>query len=196
MMSLAKSLNCDGRNGLALLLIAAGLLLLGVPDEWTRAHLAYDREPLSAGEHWRWVTAHFVHLDLQHALLNVTGLVLVWALYRRLWSGVEWLAICLAGVLAIDVGLWTLQPGLQWYVGASGVLHALLVAGLVAQWRTEPAVALVVGALLIGKLWWEMLHGALPFAGESHAVVLPAHRYGAIGGLIAALALTLRRKWL
>jgi hypothetical protein len=36
----------------------------------------------------------------------------------------------------------------------------------------------------------------LPFSGEAERVVLPAHRYGAAGGLLAAvlLRLTLRRK--
>ena len=193
-MSLAKSLNCDGKNGPALLLLSATLLLLGVPADWTRAHLSFDRAPLAAGQWWRALTAHVVHLDLQHAVLNVTGLALVWALYRHLWSARQWLGIVAVAMLAIDAGLWWLQPQLQWYVGASGVLHALLVAGLVAQLRTERWLALVVGLLLLAKLAWESTHGALPFAGEAHAVVLPAHLYGAAAGLISALALTLNAK--
>jgi rhomboid family GlyGly-CTERM serine protease len=196
MMSLAKSLNCDGRNGRTLLLIAVALLLLGLPHEWTRTHLAYERTALLHGELWRAVSAHFVHLDLQHAALNVVGFALVWALYRGLWSGGQWCLFAGIGMLAIDTGLWFLQPGVQWYVGASGVLHALLVAGLVAQLRTERGIAILVGVLLLAKLAWEARHGALPFAGEGHDVVLPAHRYGAVGGLLAALTLTLRRKWL
>jgi hypothetical protein len=99
-------------------------------------------------------------------------------------------------MLAIDAGLWWLQPHLQWYVGASGVLHALLAGGLVAQLRRERAIALVVAALFVAKLAWEAHSGALPFSGEAERVVLPAHRYGAVGGLVAAVALTLRRKWL
>jgi rhomboid family GlyGly-CTERM serine protease len=196
MTSLAKSLNCDGKNGLALLIIAAALLLLGLPDEWTRAHLSYARDAVRGAELWRLISAHVVHLDFRHALLNVVGLVLVWALYRRLWSASEWLVIVLSGMLAIDAGLWVLQPGLEWYVGASGVLHAMIAAGLVAQFRTERAIAVGVALLLIAKLAWEARQGALPFAGGDQHVVLPAHLYGAIGGLIAGLCLSLRRKWL
>jgi rhomboid family GlyGly-CTERM serine protease len=196
MTSLVKSLNCDGRNGIALLFIAAALLLLGLPEHWTRAHLAYERGALLQGEWWRCLTAHVVHLDLQHAVLNVTGLALVWALYRRLWSGPQWLFITLGGMAAIDAGLWFLQPQVQWYVGASGALHACLAAGLLAQLRTERAIAVIVAVLLTAKLAWEARYGPLPFAGEGHDVVLAAHRYGALGGLITALALTLRRKWL
>jgi len=196
MNPLAKSLNCDGRNGRALLLAAAALLFLGAPATFMRAHLAYERASLLRGEHWRWLTAHFVHLDLAHAALNVVGLALVWALYLRAWSRLEWAVILVAGMLAIDAGLWWWQPQLQWYVGASGVLHGLLIAGLIGQWRSERAIALVVGTLFVAKLAWEWRHGALPFAGEAAHVVLPAHRYGAIGGAIAALGLTLRRKWI
>jgi rhomboid family GlyGly-CTERM serine protease len=151
---------------------------------------------LLRGEHWRWLTAHVVHLDLAHAALNVIGLALVWALYLRVWSRLEWLILPVAGMLAIDAGLWWWQPQVQWYVGASGVLHALLAAGLVGQWRGERGIALVVGTLLVAKLLWEWRNGALPFAGESGNVVLSSHRYGAAGGAITALALTLRRKWL
>src|SRR5438105_2767940 len=106
MISLAKSLNCDGRNGRSLLVISAGLLVLALPPAFMRAHFSYERSALLRGEHWRWVTAHFVHLDLAHAALNVLGLALVWALYLRTWSRIEWLSILLAGLLAIDAGLW------------------------------------------------------------------------------------------
>jgi rhomboid family GlyGly-CTERM serine protease len=195
-MTLAKSLNCDGRYGAALLAIAAGLLLLAIPSEATRAIFAYDREALSGGQWWRALTAHLVHLDFSHALLNVIGFALVWALYVRAWPVRQWLLVLLVSALAIDAGLWWWQPRVQWYVGASGVLHGLLAAGLIAQWRTERAIALVVAVLFGAKLAWEWRHGALPFAGEMHDVVLPAHRYGAAGGALAATALTLRRSWL
>jgi rhomboid family GlyGly-CTERM serine protease len=196
MASLAKSLNCDGRNGISLLASAVILTLLALPAAFMREHFAYAREPLLHGELWRLVTGHLVHLDFSHAVLNVVGLVLVWALYRAAWRLGEWGIVVMAGMLAIDAGLWWLQPQVQWYVGASGVLHALIAAGVVAQWNTERGISLVVAVLFGAKLLWEAWHGALPFAGESHDVVLSAHRYGALGGLVAAGALTLRRKWL
>jgi rhomboid family GlyGly-CTERM serine protease len=161
-----------------------------------RAHLAYDRDALLQAQWWRGLTAHVVHLDFSHALLNVIGLALVWALYVRAWSVREWLVIVLAAMVAIDAGLWWWQPQVRWYVGASGVLHGLLAAGVIAQWRTERTIAAVVAVLFAAKLAWEAGHGALPFAGEMHGVVLSAHRYGAAGGAIAGMALTLRRKWL
>lgn len=196
MISLAKSLNCDGWNGRVLLALSVGLLALGVPHAWTRAHLAYDRGALSRGEHWRWITAHIVHMDIRHAALNVFGLALVWALYRASWRTSQWLVIVAVGMVAIDAGLWTLQPQIAWYVGASGVLHAMIAAGVLAQLRTERAIAIVVGVLLCAKLAWEARHGALPFAGDSGPVVLASHRYGVAGGAFAAAAMTVCRRWL
>ena len=196
MASLAKSLNCDGRNGIALLASAVVLSVLAIPAAAMREHFAYSRAALAHGELWRLATGHLVHLDLSHAALNVVGLALVWALYRRAWRPAEWSLVLVTGMLAIDAGLWWLQPQVQWYVGASGLLHAAIAAGLVGQWKKERGVCLVVGVLLAAKLLWEARHGALPFAGDSHDVVLSAHRYGAAGGLLAAAALTLRRDWL
>ncbi|MET0292798.1 MAG: rhombosortase [Steroidobacteraceae bacterium] len=193
MTSLAKSLNCDGRNGRWLLGIVMAITLAGVAAPWERAHLSYDRVPLAEGEVWRWVTAHLVHLDLSHAVLNSFGFVLVWALYRQGWRAGEWLVALLLSIIAIDAGLWFLQPHVTWYVGASGVLHGLIAAGLFAQWRTERAIAVVVAVLLCAKLAWEARAGALPFTASDAPVVLPAHLYGAVGGGIAGLTLALRR---
>jgi membrane associated rhomboid family serine protease len=50
------------------------------------------------------VTAHFVHLDANHALLNGLGLVLMWALFARDYSPLRWLAIYLVSSLAISLG--------------------------------------------------------------------------------------------
>ena len=44
-------------------------------------------------------------------LLNILGLVLMWALFARDYSPLRWLAIYLAAALAISAGLWFLRPG-------------------------------------------------------------------------------------
>ncbi|HEX8784094.1 MAG TPA: hypothetical protein VF764_12020, partial [Steroidobacteraceae bacterium] len=74
-----RSLNFDGRRGVALLLACLLLLLPAVAGEGGRALLRYERSALADGEWWRLLSAHVVHLDLRHALLNVVGLALVWA---------------------------------------------------------------------------------------------------------------------
>lgn len=192
MTSLAKSLNCDGRKGWMLLCFVILLLLGGVAGP-SRSFLSFERDAIAGGEWWRLLTAHAMHLDLRHAVMNALGLSLIWFLYFDRWAAPCWLAIGVASLLAVDAGLWWLQPEVRWYVGASGLLHGLWVAGLVGQLfspeRPDRRVAALVAALLGAKLLWESRHGTSVFLHDGMPVVLPAHVYGAFGGLLAAAAL-------
>ena len=58
-----------------------------------RHALRFDRVALGQGEWWRAITAHFVHLDPLHTLLNAFGITLMWALFARDYSPLRWLAI-------------------------------------------------------------------------------------------------------
>jgi hypothetical protein len=52
-----------------------------------------------------------------------------------------------------------------------------------------------LSAILLGKLAWEQSVGALPLSGDL-AVVVDAHLYGALGGLIVGLMLWIREgRW-
>src|SRR6202035_2753902 len=110
---------------LILLLLGA---VLGLGDNIS-ALLRYDRRAIAAGGWGRLLTAHIVHLDTHHLLLNELGLVLVWSLFAQDFDAVEWCVIVLSGALAISSGLWWLSPQVTWYVGASGVLHTVMAAG-------------------------------------------------------------------
>src|SRR5438876_6738088 len=80
---LLRSLNYDGRLGLILAGSCVLLLLASLTGEPGRLLLRYDRAALAAGQWWRLVTAHVVHLDVRHTLLNELGLSLVVALFYR-----------------------------------------------------------------------------------------------------------------
>jgi rhomboid family GlyGly-CTERM serine protease len=180
-----QSLNCDGRLGLALLAACALLLLPVLAGEAGRLALRYDRAALASGQLWRLVTGHLVHLGPRHALLNVLGLILMWALFARDYAPRQWLAILLASVAAIDAGLWLWDSTVTWYVGSSGVLHGVMAAGTLAHLRRREGGGWLLAAFLGGKLLYEHLAGALPFSGSS-AVVVDAHLYGVLGGGAAA----------
>jgi rhomboid family GlyGly-CTERM serine protease len=183
----ARALNCDGRYGLGLVAACALLLL---PQLWGSAAtnlLRYDRGAIAAGQWWRLLTAQVAHLGLHHALLNTAGLVFVWALFAREWKPLQWAVIVFVVTVAIDAGLWFLDPSISWYVGASGALHGLMVAGVVAYIRHRDPLGWIMAALLVLKLTYEHLHGPLPFAGRGVPVVVAAHLYGAVGGLIASI---------
>ncbi len=187
-----KSLNGDGRYGLALLGLAAALMVPELSGESVRHALRFDREAMAAGEWWRILTAHLVHLDLTHAVLNILGLVLMWALFARDFTAGRWAVIWIASSLAISAGIWFFNPNIHWYVGASGALHGVMTAGTLAHLRRKDLDAWILAAFIIGKLGYEQWSGAMPFA-EGGTTLSDAHLYGAIGGLVAAVFLESRR---
>jgi rhomboid family GlyGly-CTERM serine protease len=122
-------------------------------------------------------------------LLNLAGLALLVALFPVEYSLAAWVFIVLASMIAIDVGFLWLRPTLVWYVGASGVLHGALAAGAIKWWQEQPRwLASALTIILLGKITWEQSHGALPLSG-SMPVVVDAHLFGVIGGVLAGLVL-------
>jgi rhomboid family GlyGly-CTERM serine protease len=186
------SLNCDGRWGLALCAACLIVLLTALGGQSARLVLRYDRTALAQGQWWRLLTAHLVHLDLRHALLNCVGLALVWALFARDYSPRQWVLVLLAAALAIDAGLWLGDSTVLWYVGSSGVLHAVMAAGALAHIRRGERDGWILASILVLKLVYEQRVGALPFSG-SDPVVVDAHLYGVLGGSVVAAFLRPRR---
>jgi rhomboid family GlyGly-CTERM serine protease len=184
---IAAALQWDRGRWFWLLLI---LLLLGVVlglGDSVGALLRYDRSAIAAGGWWRLLTAHIVHLDLHHLILNELGLVLVWALFAGDFGGDEWCAIVLSGALAISCGLWWLSPRVSWYVGASGVLHTVMAAGAAKHLAMRRWDRWILSLGLCVKLAWEQWggHGA-------PLVVVDAHLYGAASGFAVGAALSWR----
>lgn len=169
-------------------LCALTLLLAGDPGrEWLR----FDRAGIAAGEVWRLLTGHLVHLGVSHTLLNLAGLILVWFLVGRAYAWQQWLWVMAGSIAAIDLGLWFGEPSLEWYVGLSGLLHGMLAAGIVAGLAGRSAETLLLAVVVAGKLAWEQFAGPLPGSETTSggAVIVDAHLYGVIGGTLVALVL-------
>jgi len=66
------------------------------------AALRYERAALQHGQWWRLISAHLVHLDVRHLLLDSAGLVLLWALYARELRPWQWLAALCGAIAAIE----------------------------------------------------------------------------------------------
>ena len=164
-----------------------------------RVLLRYQNDVFTSGEIWRLLTAHFVHLGWSHLLLNTTGLIALWHLFSRLFTASQWLFIILVSSIGISMAFLLFDPLLDWYVGLSGVLHAIYASSMSlllinyffvqkSQFLWEDKILLV---FLIIKLVYEQFYGALPFSVEQTggAVIVNAHLYGAIMGCICAVFL-------
>lgn len=188
----AVSLNLDRRYGTSLL-VALALVLLPLAGGARLADLLrYSRSGLSSGEWWRLVSAHIAHLDARHALLNAAGLALLWALFARSFRPWQWVAALVLVIAVVDAGLWYLSPRVQWYVGASAVLHGVFASGAIAMIRSGERLGWIALIVFVVKLAWEQWQGPLPLA--SGPVITLSHVYGALGGTVAGLLLRPRQR--
>ncbi len=176
-----------------MLLCLALLLLPLAGGEALRDAWRYERAAIAAGQLWRFVTAHLVHLDAHHALLNVAGFVLLWALFARSYTPRQWFVALALCMLVIDAGFWLLSPELEWYVGASALLHGIFACGCIAWIRTGDRMGIVAIVLLAAKLAWEHFGTPLPFM-AGRPVVTISHVYGAAGGVLAGMLLRPQRQ--
>jgi rhomboid family GlyGly-CTERM serine protease len=148
--------------------------------------LRFDRDAILQGEIWRLLSGHLAHLGWSHWALNVAGLALIWLLVGDRFNERQWLLILAGLALLIGLGLLIFNPALAWYVGLSGVLHGLLTAGAVAEVRCGDRNGYLLLAVVAAKLFWEQWAGPLPGSGASAggAVIVDAHLYGGLGGLL------------
>lgn len=145
----------------------------------------FDRSLLLDGEYWRFMTCHFVHVDMKHGFLNGLAVLLcLWIFHTLRFS--DWVFLTLSSALFISIALFVINPSILWYVGFSGVLHAWFAAGALAMiLNGERILGIGLLALLFIKLIWEQYTG-LRILSEDALVITEAHLYGAIFGLIYA----------
>ena len=185
-----------GRDLVVFAILAVLVIALEAGGDTIRLLLRFDRTGLQAGEYWRLVTGHLVHLGWGHALLNLAALGLIMGAFRPLVGWGSWGIAAIAAVISIDIGLWISSPPVGWYVGLSGVLHGLVVAAAVELLATSPRTGSVILAAVAAKLAWETLRGPLPFTADLSGgdVIEAAHLWGAVGGGLAAVVILGLRK--
>ncbi|SDJ63082.1 rhombosortase [Microbulbifer yueqingensis] len=157
--------------------------------------LRYERSLVLSGEYWRLISGHFTHTNLNHLLLNLAGLLLYWILFpnqrpvHRLLLEVLLLAALCGLTLVI------FEPRIDWYMGLSGLLHALLAQGAVQEiaerdtrWR-----GLVLLVILGVKVYSEHFgtEGSLVAQWIAAPVIHEAHLWGLACGVLAGLAVVL-----
>lgn len=192
---LAGDFGLNGRAAWVLAALSAVLIVLAAVGEPLTTRLRFERAGIEAGELWRLLSGHLVHLGWQHLWLNVAGLLLIGVLFGQAYTVGAWLLILAGAVILMDLSFW--QSGLEWYVGLSGLLHAGFAAGTLRWISGRLRDGFVLGAILVGKLAWEQIVGPMPFSEASAGgpVVVDAHLYGALGGGLAAGLLLGYERW-
>lgn len=177
------------------LAIALGAVTVALLGNSAGLWLRYDRAAILHGQVWRLLSGHLVHLGWSHLAMNLAGLALIWLLVGRQLSTGQWVWVAIVCGFGVSGGLLAFNPQLVWYVGLSGVLHGLLISGCLADLRNGHNGAWLLLALVWAKLIWEQTAGPLPGseAGAGGAVVVDAHLYGALAGILAAAVLPNRR---
>lgn len=169
------------------LAITAICTLLGLLPDAVADHLQYRHSAILAGEWWRLVTGHFVHLSWSHLLMNLAGLWLIWQLFLSQENPIPYCLYRLPLLtLGTSLGLLLLSPEVAWYRGLSGILHGLLGLALLQQLARQPLSSSILLALIAGKLAWEQLSGPLPGSESWTAgrVIVDAHLYGMLSGVL------------
>ena len=179
--------------------LAAGLVLASLAaalgGDTAAAWLKFDRDAVLAGQAWRLLSAHVVHLGWMHTLMNGAALVLVAVALGSAFSTRAWAALALVSALGVGLGLLAFSPQVAWYVGLSGVVHGLVAGGGVARTRARLSVGWPWLAALAAKLAWEQWQGPLASneALLGGTTVVDAHLWGAVAGAAAAAMLPARR---
>ena len=185
------------RNWSAVLTILVACVVLAAGGDELRELGRYQRDAIENGQYWRLVSGHLVHLSFGHLWPNLAALVVVGALFEGVLRTAAWWRVSFASAAAIDLGLYLFEPDVAWYVGLSGVLHGVVAAGALALCLGRQTLGFILAAGLCAKLSFEQLAGPVPFTAESVGgpVVVAAHLYGAVGGVLAeALAHVMRRR--
>ncbi len=151
--------------------------------------LRYQSDIFTTHQLWRLLSGNIVHLGWSHMILNALGLGLIWGLFWPTFTTGRWLFITLFSALTVTLGLYWFMPEVTWYVGLSGLLHGLFVAGTIGGIRRGDHREALLLTVIIAKLLWEQIYGPMPGTADMAGgpVIVESHLLGAIGGAIAAL---------
>jgi len=172
-----------------LIIAATGLFLLFEPA--ASAILQYDRVLIEANwQIWRLVTSHWVHLGLNHWLMNALGFGLITLIFQQEQSTYRDLCVFFTLSLAISLLIYVFSVDIGRYVGLSGVIHGYFVYYLAVGARQTPILCVVGWGCTLAKVVNEQLahydgsHTAELIGG---LVAYDAHLYGFICGTLIGI---------
>ncbi len=183
-------------NSFLLLVLIIMTLVMFASEQWS-ADLRYERSLIEHGQWWRMLSGHLQHLSWIHMGLNCLALLLVWALVGDSHSPLQWFVILLFLAMTSSIILFYYYPDIKWYVGMSGVIHGLLVSGLVAVIvRLREFIPVLVLLGVTCKITWEYFNGSSEYMSQlvGGHIVTEAHMVGALIGIVTGLLFGFSKK--
>lgn len=179
-------------------LLLLGIMALCIWLQWFdfTNNLRYDRELIIAGEWYRLISANFVHLNTVHLLMNILGLVIALLFFSDYLKSSQWIILIAISTLIVSLGLLWRNSDILYYVGLSGILHAVFVTCAIIEVRRFPISGYLLISFLFIKLLWEQYSGPIPGSESiiNGNVVVDSHLYGAMAGLFFIMFLVSTKK--
>lgn len=146
--------------------------------------LIYIRSNISEYEYWRFFSHSLVHTNTYHLLLNVGGIVLLWALHGEYYSWRNIFVILIWLAFTTSTSLYWISPSTDYYMGLSAHLHGIFVFGACLDIRTKRSGGWLLLIGLSVKLLLENITNDSSTARLIEAdVATSAHFLGAVSGL-------------
>ena len=147
---------------------------------------AYYHMGIEQWQVWRLITATFCHTNFYHLAMNLLGLIVIIGLFIDTYKKQSTVPVIIFSSIFIALTLFYFEPGVIWYVGFSGVLHALFSYAVANDIQYKQKWGIALGFALVAKILYEQVYGAQPSTIEliDAPVLINAHLYGAIAGVL------------
>ncbi len=169
--------------------VAAMLAIMVILQLFDFRDLRYQYDWLAKDEYWRLLSAHWVHVNWRHLMLNAAGLLLCMSIASPRWSIRQWVVYHLVLALGISILFYLRNLQLEWYAGYSGVLFGLYLLAAIDLYPREKIIALLLAAAISIKVILEQTSDLKLDSSEfiGTPVIIDAHLYGILLGLTIAL---------
>lgn len=147
--------------------------------------LVFQKQAIANGEFWRLITGHFFHTNLNHLLLNLAGMWLLWSLHGEYYTAKRYASLVMLAALVTSIGIYNFSDITQ-YVGLSGLLHGVFIWGAILDIvnKLKSGYLLLLGVIV--KVVHEQFYGASEGVSAliNANVAIDAHLWGTIGGVL------------